>query len=82
MGFTFTANLIKYHMIILNYLFLSHFKLPHGMGDLYAAQVVCVSFHSSPGDGARAAPISQRPCSVTFQRHELNGGLINENKAF
>jgi hypothetical protein len=40
---------------------------PHGMGDLYAAQFVCVGFHSSPGDGARAAPISQRPCSVTFQ---------------
>jgi acyl carrier protein len=27
-------------------------NLPHGMGDLYAAQVVCVSFHSSPGDVA------------------------------
>ena len=24
----------------------------HGMGDLYAAQTVCVDFHSSPGEGA------------------------------
>jgi hypothetical protein len=28
------------------------FKKPHGMGDLYAAQTVCVDFYSSPGDGA------------------------------
>jgi hypothetical protein len=27
-------------------------KIPHGMGDLYAAQFVCVGFHSSPGEGA------------------------------
>jgi hypothetical protein len=25
---------------------------PHGMGDLYAAQTVGVSFHSFPGEGA------------------------------
>jgi hypothetical protein len=27
---------------------------PHGMGDLYAAQIVCVGFHSSQGVGAHA----------------------------
>ncbi len=25
---------------------------PHGMGDLFAAQFVCVGFHTSPGEGA------------------------------
>ena len=25
---------------------------PHGMGDLNAAQTVCVGFHTSPGEGA------------------------------
>jgi hypothetical protein len=25
---------------------------PHGMGDLYAAQTVCVGFHSFQGEGA------------------------------
>jgi hypothetical protein len=25
---------------------------PHGMGDLYAAQTVCVGFLSFPGEGA------------------------------
>jgi hypothetical protein len=25
---------------------------PHGMGDLYAAQIVGVGFHSFPGEGA------------------------------
>jgi hypothetical protein len=34
---------------------------PHGMGDLYAAQFVCVGFHSSPGDGARAARLTYTP---------------------
>jgi hypothetical protein len=27
-------------------------RKPHGMGDLYAAQTVCVGSHSFPGDGA------------------------------
>ena len=25
---------------------------PHGMGDLYAAQIVGIGFHSFPGEGA------------------------------
>jgi hypothetical protein len=40
-------------------------KIPLGEGTLYAAQTVCVGFHSSPGEGA-CDPIYQRPCSVTF----------------
>jgi hypothetical protein len=27
-------------------------KLPLGEGTLYAAQTVCIGFHSSPGEGA------------------------------
>jgi hypothetical protein len=27
-------------------------NVPHGMGDLYAAQTVGVGFHSSPDEGA------------------------------
>jgi hypothetical protein len=30
-------------------------NLPPGGGTLYAAQTVCVGFHSSPGDGAYAS---------------------------
>jgi len=36
---------------------------PHGMGDLYAAQTVCVGFRSSPGEGA---------CGVMTGYHENN----------
>ena len=31
---------------------MKNIELPHGMGDLYAAQFVCVGFHSLPGGGA------------------------------
>jgi hypothetical protein len=34
------------------YSFASGGQGPHGMGDLYAAQTVCVGFHTFSGEGA------------------------------
>jgi amino acid adenylation domain-containing protein len=46
-------------------------NLPHGMGDLYAAQFVCVDFHSLPGEGA---------CDSLPQNE--NSYIMNLNKSF
>jgi hypothetical protein len=34
--------------------------LPHGMGDLYAAQIGGVGFHSFPGEGAASWQVAMK----------------------
>jgi hypothetical protein len=46
--------------------------VPHGMGDLYAAQFVCVGFHSSQGEGAHAFMriTTKKMIHETHEKHE------------
>ena len=55
---TSRPNFLIFHLLL-------SMKLPHGMGDLYAAQVVCAGFHWFLVT-ARAAPIYHRPYPITF----------------
>jgi hypothetical protein len=40
------------------------------MGDLYAAQTVCVGFHSSPGEGAASWGAALKMIHETHKKHE------------
>jgi hypothetical protein len=52
------------------------------MGDLYAAQIVCVGFYSFPGVGARAVPLAYRGSMGKEGRFEVKKGRRVEKKMF
>ena len=43
---------------------------PHGMGDLYAAQTVCVGFLSSLGEGAASCEATMKMIHETHEKHK------------
>ena len=52
---------------------------PHGMGDLFAAQFVCVGFHSFPGEGARAVMMGCYEKSPQITQIDTNFKKIKKN---
>jgi hypothetical protein len=40
------------------------------MGDLYAAQIVCVGFHSFPGEGAASWGYAVKMIHETHEKHD------------